>query len=75
MAWVDFMRLRRYADGVRTLGWINLAVTMVLGVTFTASAHDFSTLGLAASWVSAVMAITHCIAWMIDRRSNQVVGR
>ena len=75
MAWVDCMRFRRYADAVRTLGWINLSVGVVGGFALAVSSHDFSTLGLAASWVIAVMALTHGIAWMIDRRADQLVGR
>ena len=75
MAWVDCMRFRRYADGVRTLGWINLSVTIVWALVQTVSARDLSTLGIAASWVTVVMVITHAVAWMIDRHANQVVGR
>ena len=75
VAWVDSMRLRRYASRVRTLGWINLCVTVAFSFGHAHSSSELAALGIGASWAITVMAITHGIAWMIDKRAEQVVTR
>jgi hypothetical protein len=71
MAWVDCMRLRRRADKVRGLGWLNLLVSVIGSIT----ALDSAVLAIAALWAASVMAITYAIAWMIDKRADRVVTR
>lgn len=73
MAWVDSMRLRRTADKVRAVGWVNLFLSIIWTVV-----HASDGLGLLAVtglWAAAVMGLTHGIAWMIDRRADRVVRR
>ena len=73
MAWVDAMRLRRKADLVRALGWLNLVVTVVW--SFFHASEGLAVLALFALWAAAGLAITHGIAWIIDRRAERVVRR
>lgn len=73
MAWVDSMRLRRKAGVVRSLGWINLAVTVVW--SFVNAAEGLDAMGIFVAWATLVMAITHGVAWMIDRHAEHVVTR
>ena len=42
MAWIDSMRLRRRADKIRAVGWINLLVTIIVSLTH---ASEWSHLG------------------------------
>lgn len=69
------MRLRRYAKSVRALGWINLFVTVVGTLAVGLSSQELWILGASALWVGGVMAITEGVAWMIDKRAEQVVTR
>ena len=71
MAWVDCMRLRRRADKVRGLGWLNLLVSVVWSIT----ALDAAILALAGVWAGSVMALTYGIGWVIDKRADRVVTR
>ena len=73
MAWVDSMRLRRNADMVRALGWLNLVVSIIVSL-FHAS-EGLVIMVLFGVWAALVMAVTHGIAWMIDRRAERVVRR
>ena len=73
MSWVDSMRLRRKADIVRWIGWANLFVSTVWSL-FNVS-DGLVTLGLIGLWAFAVLALTHAIAWVIDRRADRVVRR
>ena len=73
MAWVDSMRLRRKADIIRVIGWVNLFASVLWSLI-----HVSDGLGLLAvlgAWAAAVMALTHGIAWIIDRRADRVVKR
>ena len=73
MAWVDSMRLRRKADIVRALGWLNLIVSVI--VSFFHVSEGLGAILLFAVWAVLVMAITHVIGWVIDRRAERVVSR
>lgn len=73
MSWVDSMRLRRKADIVRWIGWTNLFVSIALSLTH--SSDGLATLAALAIWALAVLALTHGIAWMIDRHAERVVRR
>lgn len=73
MSWIDCMRLRRMADGVRALGWINLGFTVVFAVIH--ASDGFATLAVAALWALVGFASTYGIAWLVDRRADRVVGR
>jgi hypothetical protein len=65
------MRLRRRADKVRSVGWLNLAVS----VAWSAVALDGTVLALGGLWAAAVMALTYGIGWAIDKHAERVVTR
>lgn len=73
MAWVDSMRLRRKADIVRALGWVNLFASLLWSLVHVS--EGLAVLGVLGAWAVAVMALTHGIAWIIDRRADRVVTR
>ena len=73
MAWVDAMRLRRKADIVRAIGWVNL-IACVLWALLHLS-EGLALLAVLGVWTVAVMAVTHGVAWIIDRRAEHVVRR
>ena len=73
MAWVDTMRLRRRADKVRAVGWVNLLFTAVC--YFVQAAEGAALLALAGLWSAGVMALTYGIAWGIDKHAERVVRR
>ena len=73
MAWIDSMRLRRRADKVRSIGWGNLVLTVVLSV-FHAS-DGMSVLAFAILWAAGVMGLTHGAGWMLDKQADRVVRR
>ena len=71
MAWIDSMRLRRRADKVRAVGWINLLVSIILSVVH--ASDGLAVLAVAVAWAAAVMAATHAAGWMIDKHADRVV--
>ena len=73
MAWVDSMRLRRRADKVRAVGWINLFMTIVWSVLH--ASDGITTFAVGFIWAAAVMAATHVAGWMIDKHAERVVRR
>ena len=73
MAWVDSMRLRRRADIIRAVGWVNLLFTIVVSVVY--ASDGAAVLAVAVAWAAAVMAVTHGAGWMIDRHAERVVLR
>ena len=73
MSWVDSMRLRRKADIVRWVGWSNLFLSVVWSLFHVSD--GLGTLGLIGLWAFAFLALTHAIAWVIDRRADRVVRR
>jgi hypothetical protein len=72
MSWVDAMRLRRKADHVRAAGWVNLVVTITYVVFHSGDASEI--ILPASVWAAFIMALTHGIGWIIDRRADRVVG-
>jgi hypothetical protein len=73
MSWVDCMKLRRRADQIRMLGWLNFAITLIFtGFHIT---EGVEVLLAALVWVTCVMALSYAAAWRIDRRAERVVGR
>ena len=73
MAWVDTMRLRRRADKIRTLGWINLLLSVAWSVIH--ASDGFAMMALAALWSAVVMGVTYGIAWFVDKHADRVVRR
>ena len=73
MAWVDTMRLRRRADKVRMVGWVNLFLSIAWSVLH--AADGFSVVAVAGVWAATIMALTYGIAWFIDRHADRVVRR
>ena len=73
MSWIDSMRLRRKADIVRWVGWINLFLSV--GASLIYVSEGLATLAALGLWALAVLAVTHGIAWMIDRHAERVVRR
>ena len=73
MSWSDCMSLRRTADKVRTIGWMNLALTLIVAGFHVA--EGLNLLVPAAIWIAAIMAAAYAAAWRIDRRADEVVGR
>ena len=71
MAWVDSMRLRRRADKLRAVGWINLVITVIVSVLH--ASEGLAVLALACAWAAIVMGVTHGAAWMIDKHADRVV--
>ena len=65
------MRLRRRADKVRAVGWINLLIAIILSVVH--ASDGFGVVALAMAWAAGVMALTHGAGWMIDKRADRVV--
>lgn len=73
MAWIDSMRLRRTADKIRAVGWVNLLLTIVVSVVY--AGDGAAVLAVAVAWGAAVMGLTHGAGWMIDRHAERVVRR
>ena len=73
MAWIDSMRLRRKADIVRAVGWVNLFVCIVWSLVHVSD--GLAMLAVTGAWAAAVMALAYGIAYVIDRRADRVVGR
>lgn len=73
MAWIDSMRFRRRADKVRAAGWINLLVTVVVAGVHLPDGLD--ALAVGSLWAALVMAVTYCLAWVLDRHAERVVRR
>lgn len=71
MSWWDSTRLRRGADKVRFVEWINLVVTLAVCVV----APEGSALIVGALWSALVMGLAYGTAYLIDKRAEQVVGR
>lgn len=73
MAWVDSMRLRRRADKVRAVGWVNLLLAVVWSVIH--ASDGMAVLGFGVAWAAVILALTHAIAWMVDKHADRVVRR
>ena len=73
MAWVDSMRLRRRADKLRAVGWINLLLSILLCLVY--AGEGVHVLVTAAAWGVGVMGLTHGAAWAIDKHADRVVRR
>jgi len=73
MAWIDSMRLRRRADKLRALGWINLLLTVVVSLVHVSDGIQVIAAG--AIWAALVMASTHVAAWALDKHAERVVTR
>ena len=73
MAWVDSMRLRRRADKVRAVGWVNLFFAVIWSAIH--GSDGIAVLALAGVWAAAILALTYGIAWIIDKRADRVVTR
>ena len=69
MSWVDAMRLRRRADHVRVIGWVNAIAAGVLAIT----THDAWVLAL--FWAASIMAVCYSVAHVVDKRAERVVRR
>ena len=67
------MRLRRRADKIRAVGWVNLLFTILFSVVY--ASDGAAVLAVAVAWGAAVMAITHGAGWAIDRHAERVVRR
>ena len=73
MAWVDSMRLRRRADKIRAVGWVNLLLTLVIAITHVSEGIQVLVAGFI--WATLIMGLTHGAAWALDRRADRVVTR
>ncbi len=73
MSWTDCMKLRRIADTVRIVGWVNLTFTGIVALIH--ASDGWSILVPAITWSALVMAMTHAWAWALDRRAHRVAGR
>jgi hypothetical protein len=73
MAWIDSMRLRRRADKLRAIGWINLLPTLVLSLTHASDGLQVLVAGVI--WAALVMVLTHGGAWALDKHADRVVTR
>ena len=73
MAWVDTVRLRRRADKVRAIGWLNLLFTVIWSVLH--ASEGGLVLALAGIWSAGVMALTYGIAWVVDKHAERIVRR
>ena len=63
------MRLRRRADAVRAIGWINLGgALLITGIQQDAWSLMFV-------WAVAAMGLTHALAHLVDKRAERVIGR
>ena len=72
MAFGDHIHIRRKADKLRIAGWINLPATAVAVYFCPATVPAF----IAASvWVLAFFAVTHGLAWHMDKKANRLVRR
>ena len=63
------MRLRRRADLVRGVGWVNLMVALILAAL---DSESWLALLIAAAGIMCVM---YGLAYLLDRRADHVVGR
>ncbi len=61
-------RLRRNAERLRSVGWLNFSLTM--GVWFFAP-DRVEALVMACFWVVLVLVTTQLAAWRMDLRANQ----
>jgi hypothetical protein len=73
MAWIDSMRLRRRADKLRALGWINLLLTVVVSLVHISDGVQVIAAGVI--WAALIIASTHGAAWALDKRAERVVTR
>ena len=71
MAWVDSMRLRRRADLLRRLGWVNLFLTVIWLVVHASDGLPVFALGFI--WAAGVLGVTYGIGWALDKRADRVV--
>jgi len=71
MAWIDSMRLRRRADKIRAVGWINLVISII--VSGLHASEGLGVFAVAGAWAAAVMGVTHAAGWMIDKHADRVV--
>jgi hypothetical protein len=67
------MKLRRTADQVRMIGWMNLALTLTVAGFYVS--EGLSLLLPAGVWIAVIMALAYAAASRIDRRAESVVGR
>jgi hypothetical protein len=66
------MRLRRTANHIRSVGWLNLVVTIAFVIVYASEAAEII---LAASlWAALIMALAYAFGWVIDKRADRVVG-
>ena len=78
MSWRDSQRLIRRAQFIRRSGWAVFGL-LVLIVAAEAAAGERSG-GLLMTTVAglagaAILALSHGVAWLMDRRAERVVGR
>ncbi|HYC48488.1 MAG TPA: hypothetical protein VED01_23695 [Burkholderiales bacterium] len=73
MAWVDSMRLRRRADGIRMVGWINLLLSVAWAVVH--ASDGLGMMALSGAWAALVLALVYGVAWVIDKHAEKVVRR
>ena len=78
MSWRDSQRLIGRAQFIRRSGW-TLFGLLVLVVTADATAGSggggLLMTALAGIAGAAILAVSHGIAWLMDRRAERVVGR
>ena len=77
MAWVDCMRFRRVAAGVRIFGWIvsALCLCMALAGTFVGESGEGFSFSILLGIAAVTLGITHLVAWLIDRHGDSLVTR
>lgn len=73
MSWADCMRLKRRADRVRMVGWVNFGITVLVAAVETS--EGWVVLAVSGAWVAVVLALTHGMAWLIDRHADSIVRR
>lgn len=62
-------RLRRHAEKIRTFGWINFSVTMLVWV-FAPDRVD--AIVAACVWVALVFSVTQFAAWVMERKAARI---
>ena len=73
MAWIDSMRLRRRADQIRAVGWVNLLLTLVIAIVYVSDGVQVLVAGVI--WAALIMGLTHAAGWALDKRADRVVTR
>ncbi len=62
-------RLRRHAEKLRTFGWINFSVTML--VWFFAP-DRVDAIVAACVWVALVLTVSQSAAWLMERKAARI---